>query len=521
MNRSPFTTRTLVVLTLTLVCLSGLLIAFHFRQARLSTSALPGLQGAAAVEHLKQQGLYSSLSDAMTATRYRIKASPDGEYVADNPANQLRADFAADSLELRATAQAWRLGIKLRSAGYGERQLQAGSGVIAADGNRIEYARPLGAEESAIREWYVNQPSGLEQGFTLAEPPGERQADEPLRLALALESALLARAEADGQAVEFLDLAGNRILRYDKLAVWDARGQALNARMSVNGEELRLEVEDAAAVYPVTIDPNFTQQAYLKASNTGANDFFGISVAISGDTVVVGATQEDSSTTGVNSTPNESASNSGGAYVFVRSGGVWTQQAYLKASNTEAGDEFGWAVAVSGDTVVVGATQEDSGTTGVNSTPDESASNSGAAYVFVRNAGVWTQQAYLKASNTGAGDYFGHSVAVSGDTVAVGARFEDSSTTGVNSTPNEGATDAGAAYVFVRSGGVWTQQVYLKASNTGGEDHFGASVAVSGDTVAVGAWLEDSSTTGVNSTPNESAPNSGAAYVFVRNAGVW
>jgi hypothetical protein len=150
----------------------------------------------------------------------------------------------------------------------------------------------------------------------------------------------------------------------------------------------------------------------------------------------------------------------------------------------------------------------------VNSTPNESATDAGAAYVFVRSGTTWSQQAYLKASNTGISDSFGWSAAVSGDMVVVGAYHEDSSTTGVNSTPNESATDAGAAYVFVRSGTTWSQQAYLKASNTRAGDDFGISVAVSGDTVVVGADLEDSSTTGVNSTPDESATNAGAAYVF-------
>jgi len=178
------------------------------------------------------------------------------------------------------------------------------------------------------------------------------------------------------------------------------------------------------------------------------SDFFGFSVAVSGDTVVVGAPGEDSSTTGVNSTPNESASFSGAAYVFTRSGTTWSQQAYLKASNTGAFDEFGYSVAVSGDTVVVGSYFEDSSTTGVNSTPNESAGQSGAAYVFTRSGTTWSQQAYLKAGNTGANDYFGYSVAVAGDTVVVGAFGEASSTTGVNSTPNESAGESGAAYIF-------------------------------------------------------------------------
>ena len=117
-------------------------------------------------------------------------------------------------------------------------------------------------------------------------------------------------------------------------------------------------------------------------------------------------------------------------------------------------------------------------------------STAGAAYVFVRSGGTWSQQAYLKASNTGAGDWFGYSVAVSGDTVVVGADAEDSSATGVNGNGGDNsALDAGAAYVFVRSGGTWFQQASLKASNTGAGDRFGWSVALSGDTVVVGAYI--------------------------------
>src|SRR5688500_10328430 len=150
----------------------------------------------------------------------------------------------------------------------------------------------------------------------------------------------------------------------------------------------------------------WTQQAYLKASNAHVYDNFGISVAVSGDTVVVGADTEDSSSTGVNSTPNDdgTAVNSGAAYIFTRSGTMWTQQAYLKPASfgtTQASDFFGGSVAISHDTVVVAAEGEDSSTTGVNSTPDESSSGSGAAYIFTRSGTTWTQQAYLKPAAVG------------------------------------------------------------------------------------------------------------------------
>ena len=297
----------------------------------------------------------------------------------------------------------------------------------------------------------------------------------------------------------------------------------------VNGAANEAASSAGAAYVFVRSGTTWTQQAYLKASQVSASDFFGLSVAIAGDTVVVGADFEDSGSTGVNSIADEAAASAGAAYVFVRSGTAWSQQAYLKASQVTSGDRFGFSVAVAGDTVVVGAFNEDGSATGVNGTPDELASGAGAAYIFTRSGTAWTQQAYLKTAAVGttqAGDSFGSAVAISGDTVIVGAPLEDSSTTGVNGTPNEGATDAGAACVFERSAGVWSQQAYLKPrpglSTAQASDKFGSSVAVSRDTVVVGAPGEDSSTLGVNSSaPNESAPDSGAAYVFVRTAEGW
>jgi hypothetical protein len=296
-------------------------------------------------------------------------------------------------------------------------------------------------------------------------------------------------------------------------AVVGAPREASNTT-GVNGNQNDESARFSGAAYVfVRNGTNWSQQAYLKASNTGAGDSFGQGVAISGDTLVVGAPSEDSSATGVNGNQNDNtATDSGAAYVFVRSGTIWTQQAYLKASNTDMNNGFGMAVAVSGDTVVVGSPGE-----------DNSAANSGAAYVFVRNGTNWSQQGYLKASNTDSGDAFGWSIATSGDSVVVGAISEDSSATGLNGDQSDNsAPNSGAAYVFVRSGTTWTQQAYLKASNTGIDDSFGESVSMSGDTLAIAASGEDSSATGVNGNQSDnSAPNSGAAYVFVRSEMTW
>lgn len=270
----------------------------------------------------------------------------------------------------------------------------------------------------------------------------------------------------------------------------------------------------AAYVYVRDEDGNWTQEAYLKASNTGAEDQFGFSVAISGDTIVVGAFAEASKSTGPNSAQNDNtAKNAGAAYVFVRENSTWTQEAYLKASNTEAADLFGYAVAIEGETIVVGAIGEAS----INSSSsDNTAPQAGAAYVFTRNGTQWSQDQYLKASNPNKADLFGISVGISGETIVVGASGESSSS--VNDQANNSAVSSGAAYVFkLDDSGSWEQDGYLKASNAGASDQFGRSVAVSGNTIVVGAYQEDSKTAPTDNL----ASNSGAAYLFVRGSTKW
>ena len=270
----------------------------------------------------------------------------------------------------------------------------------------------------------------------------------------------------------------------------------------------------------------WAQQAYVKASNTGASDLFGTSVSLSGDgnTLAVGANGEASNATGVGgSQADNSAADSGAVYVFMRIGTVWTQQAYVKASNTGAGDRFGTSVSLSGDgnTLSVGAVAEASNATGIGGNQaDNSAFLSGAVYVFARIGITWTQQAYVKASNSGASDRFGTSVSLSGDgnTLSVGAVGEASSVTGVGGYEGDNSVgNSGAVYIFVRIGTVWTQQAYVKASNTGASDRFGTSVSLSGDgnTLSVGAISEASNATGVGGNQaDNSLTASGAAYVY-------
>jgi len=275
------------------------------------------------------------------------------------------------------------------------------------------------------------------------------------------------------------------------------------------------------------------QQAYLKASNTQAHDYFGYNIALSGDgaTLAVGAPGESSAATGIDGNQaDDSALGAGAVYVFARHGMKWSQEAYVKASNTSWADRFGSSVALSGDgaTLAVGAFFENSAATGVGGDQaDGFATYAGAVYVFTRSGTAWSQHAYVKASNTAVYGLFGHGVALSGDgaTLAVNARGESSAATGVGGDQaDHSAPYAGAVYVFTRSGATWSQEAYVKASNTGAYDYFGDGVALSADgsTLAVGAVGESSAATGVGgSQADDSAVSSGAVYVFTRSGTAW
>lgn len=264
-----------------------------------------------------------------------------------------------------------------------------------------------------------------------------------------------------------------------------------------------------AAYVFVRSGTSWTQQAYLKAHNAEPLDRFGTDIAISGETIVVGASGEDGPRGGDGSMNGNDSS--GAAYVFVRSGTQWSQQAYLKSHNSEMIEFFGQSVAVSGDTIVVGAIFEAGPAGGDGSTNGNG--GSGAAYVFVRGGNAWSQQAYLKAHNAGRNDIFGSAVAVSDDTIVVGASQEGDEGSSVNPELS------GAAYVFVRGGGNWSQQAHLKAHNAGPADDFGGTVAISGDTLVIGARNEDDAAASVGG--NNNAPSAGAAYVFSRSGTSW
>ena len=410
----------------------------------------------------------NSLRHAIEQTLYGWKRSGAG-YASENPRQRLSVQFGDG--KTRLAHPGGRVTFELRGHGYGRPLRSPGAARVSVSGNRIEYNRP------GLQEWYVNGADGVEQGFTLERRPGRAGKAEPLIIALGVSGELQPRLSPEGDAV-LLESGYGTVLRYGGLKAWDARGRQLATRLQVGTGEIRLVVQDGGAEYPLVVDPAWTQQAELVASDGNPSDWFGTSVALSGTTAVVGAPYHR---VGKNA-------QQGAAYVFVQNGGTWSQQAELTASDGVFLDWFGSSVALSGTTAVVGAPHHSVG-------PNL---QQGAAYVFVQNGSTWTQQAELSASDATGGDRFGVTVAVSGATAVVGAPQHQVGWTG----------GQGSAYVFVQNGGTWIQQAELTSPD--GLDPFAVSVAVSGATVVVGAPRHTDRTN-----------QQGAAYVFVQNGATW
>ena len=257
---------------------------------------------------------------------------------------------------------------------------------------------------------------------------------------------------------------------------------------------------DSGSVYVFTnTNGVWSQAAKLTASDGATFDYFGQSVAVSGDTILVGAYLDDREETITDSELEDS----GSVYVFVKPSGGWAtgnETAKRTASDAADDDNFGTSVALDGNTAVIGAPGADDNDNGIDS---------GSAYVFTRNAstGAWSQQTKLTASSDGAaGDALGISVALDGDTAVVGAYLDDREDNTMTTDVDEAALDAGSAYVFTRDSGTWSQQAKLMANDRQADDWFGYSVAVDGNIALVGAFGDD-----------DNGSNAGSAYVFTRN----
>ena len=292
--------------------------------------------------------------------------------------------------------------------------------------------------------------------------------------------------------------------------------------------------------YSTTAQVGWYQEAYIKAVNADTGmvpDYFGYSVSISGDTLAVGAYGESSNeqtiTNGVTASSDNSYSASGAVYVYKRTGVNWKQQAYIKAVNNHSGQYLGHSLFLNEDTLAVSSPKESGNqttiTNGPTATSDTSIANSGAVYIYKRTAEIWEQEAYIKAVNGETNDEFGTSLALSGNYLAVGVPKEASNetviTNGATASGDNTAPESGAVYIYTRSGSTWEQQAYIKAVNANNYDNFGQSVALDGETLAVGAPREASTETiiinGETASVDNMGNNVGATFVYQRTGSTW
>jgi len=462
------------------IALAAAVVAAPYAQTQTSVPAQHAIVRRSNLPAEMRSGLSAALGKDTSS--YHAQAAGDGLDAA-NPRQDLAFHFNAEGVEVRSGTAHWQMAV--RGYGYGEAIQNVSAAAPSANQNRVDYRR------RGLTEWYVNGPIGLEQGFTISEPPSKVRTGL-LTVAMALSGNLQAAVDQSGEGLSLSGRDGNAVLRYSGLSARDAEGKTLRTRLEMVGGELLLRADDTGARYPVVVDP-WVQVAELTASDGQDNDMLGISVGVSGNTLVAGS---------VNATVKGNAGQ-GAAYVFVKPSSGWKnmkQTAKLTSSDGQAGDGFGGAVYIVGGTIVVGACPQ----SGICNGP-------GKVYVFLKPSAGWkttsTFQAELTASDGTATDGFSNELALNadGNTVVVGAA---GATIG-------GRAGQGAAYVFVKPTAGWktaTQTAKLTQSK-GAPNNFAGEVSVtgSGSTVFVGA-------PGIAVAGN---PAQGVAFIYEKPAGGW
>lgn len=430
-------------------------------------------------------------------------------YFARNPAGRVQADFLGDRVRFE-TGEGPGRAAALRFAG------SSGDSTVETSGShRVTYRHGQG-----ISEWFENGMQGIEHGFTFESRPQEQGAKGPLRVDLELEGATALPGESADQ-LHFLNESGEAILSYTSLKAWDARGTALPATMAAIDGDIRLQVDDRSAVYPVTIDPlvtGFQQKILPEITGEGhPQDLFGnTEIAVDGDTALIAAYGSGCAwvftrSAGVWSIQTKlgfptglgyggslghsialdgdtalvSAENGGRVFVFTRSGTTWSLQAELRSANMTWWNfgEFGYDLAIDGDRALIGIPGDQG--------------NRGAACFFTRSGTTWTEGQALYAPDGATEDYFGYSVALDGNTALIGAPGDSGPT----------VPQCGSARVWVHNGSTWTEQVALRLQVAVPGDSLGQSVALEGDTALVGAPGDDNL--------------AGSANVFTRSGTLW
>ena len=394
------------------------------------------------------------------------------QVAAHNAAHHLALQLDEQGMHLRGRDGKALGSLQLVRAGCADRPALLTKVPPQARGTRVEYPR------AGLTEWYVNGPLGIEQGFTVARDPGCRRLAFELQLGPEWAATLV--GSGPQARIELQDRRSGQRLYYSDLFARDARGRELGAQLQLlrpAAQTIRLEVDAAGARYPVEIDPLMWTQQPLPTSDGATGDVTGFSLSISGSTAVVAAPGK---TVGTNF-------QQGQVYVFTRTGDTWTEQQKIPAAEPQYNGVFGYVVALSGDTLVITAPTQTVG----------DSVQQGRIYVYTRTGDTWTEQQRLTASDGGPGQQFGQLMALSGDTIVVGSPLK---TVGTSSLQ-------GQVYVFTRTGTTWAESQILTASDAAANDFFGSSVAVSGDTMVVGAAQKNMV--------------QGQVYVFTRTNNVW
>jgi hypothetical protein len=313
-------------------------------------------------------------------------------------------------------------------------------------------------------------------------------------------------------------------------------GEDSNAT-GINGDDSNNLASNSGGVFIFSKNGGiWSQEAFIKASNTDAGDLFGYSLAMSNDGTVlaVGALQEDSGF--ANNQNDNSVLNAGAVYIFRRSSGMWSQTAYIKAPIIEAsnngqgtGETFGHSVDFNdnGSMLAVGAPYDDNPNSGINPTMNASSTQFfGGVHLYSYNGASWQHDDYIKPAVVGP-DFFGNRVKLDedGDRLFVAANHEGSNATTINTGANlNNAFRAGAVYAFVKIAGVWSQEAYIKPWAIDANDYFGTAIDINedGSRLVVSAPNEDSNATGINGDPNDnSTTDSGAVFTFTRIGSTW
>jgi hypothetical protein len=379
-------------------------------------------------------------------------ANRSGAVRSANPENKMEFTISPDQLSLRPadSAKNWHVDVSLAAVGRGPDPLPVSGGVLTRSQNRAEIVR----NDGALVEWFVHRTNGLEQGFTLVDRPAG--VATPLTVALSVSGGLSAQTPAEGEdSIRFVDADGQTRMRYSKLLAWDAQGRTLPSQMHGHGDRITISVDDSNAAYPVTIDPVYlTEEAHLlnDFANGHSGDHFAQAVIVVANTAIIGSFADRNDL--------GSGNGYGSVYVYKRIAGVWSLDQKIRPNDVLLPAElttnlyFGRSVALcrfSSNRLAVGCPGIDAGTVFLFSRVDEN-----SPFIF---------EARIGQTNPTNGDSFGHSVALCGPTLVIGAPGDEPS----------GNTDVGSVYFFQNIGGVWTEtsEFYGTTSN----DHFGGNNA--------------------------------------------